>query len=288
MGFIFNWVDGPYRKMVLTDAEGQELNKGYVSADSTKWTDVDSWTQYSLYSVLNFRCEPLPSRTPQPTPPPTPPTPALRGPTPEPTLSPTTGPAPTPSPTEPLYKLVGGVAVAPDGYESIGTWQEGIEAAKSLGFSGDAVAHGSYAATDCNMWGGTRPQGMFRTANNGRFHFNCGEGGYTVHGDEILVKRKAKDTCWRIGDRVMTVDGSRYHVDLVGSCGTVETSTACMGEWGDVTFDNGFSAVYQYEDLTACQPSPTVDPQEQELIDAAFGVAMSRTALIAIALAIFV
>ena len=81
-------------------------------------------------------------------------------------------------------------ASVPDGYEPMDNWEEGIEAAKDLGFYGDAVAHGSYCATDPNIFGNRRPKGMFRSTGNGRFHFNCGAGGGAEGDDHILVKRK--------------------------------------------------------------------------------------------------
>ena len=92
----------------------------------------------------------------------------------------------------PMFKLVKG-ALAPPGYEPINSWQDGTEAAKSLGFSGDSAAYGSYTATDCNFLPGKRPKGMFRDPNNTRFLFNCGEGGNCDCGD-MLVKRTEEPT----------------------------------------------------------------------------------------------
>merc|ERR1712217_477877 len=77
----------------------------------------------------------------------------------------------------------------PPGWEPIKTFQEGIEAAKSLGYSGDSVAHGAYCATDPNIFGNKRPRGMFRSHDNGRFHFNCGAAGNDYPNDQILVKK---------------------------------------------------------------------------------------------------
>ena len=88
-----------------------------------------------------------------------------------------------------VYILIRGASV-PHGYEPLDSWEEGIAAAKRLGFSGDAVAHGSYCATDPNIFGNRRPKGMFRSTGNGRFHFNCGAGGGAEGDDHILVKRK--------------------------------------------------------------------------------------------------
>merc|ERR1712048_1162864 len=59
--FIFSWID-IYRKMVLTDATGQEIQNGYVSADSATWMDTESWTLNNGsfgYSISNFECQAL-------------------------------------------------------------------------------------------------------------------------------------------------------------------------------------------------------------------------------------
>lgn len=83
------------------------------------------------------------------------------------------------------YKLCPGSTV-PEGFEVVGSWQEGIAAAKTMGFSGDSVAHGEYCHNDPNIFRGQHPKGMFK-GSNGRFHFNCGDPGCS-DGDEILVK----------------------------------------------------------------------------------------------------
>lgn len=83
------------------------------------------------------------------------------------------------------YKVCPGAAVL-DGFEVVGSWQEGIAAAKKLSFSGDSVAHGEYCHNDPNIFSGEHPKGMFK-GSNGRFHFNCGEAGCS-DGDEILLK----------------------------------------------------------------------------------------------------
>ena len=75
------------------------------------------------------------------------------------------------------------------GYEPIvSSWQDCKKAAESLGFTGDTVNHVDYEYP----WGSTRPQGCFKSAGNGRFHFNKGVGGGSVMEDQILCMREQK------------------------------------------------------------------------------------------------
>ena len=65
-------------------------------------------------------------------------------------------------------------------------WQDCKEAAESLGFNGDKVAHVDY---ENSAWGTTRPQGCFQ-ADNLRFHFNEAAGGGAIGNDKILCIRQ--------------------------------------------------------------------------------------------------
>ena len=67
----------------------------------------------------------------------------------------------------------------------VSTWQDCKNAAESLGFTGDTVNHVDYD----HSWGSTRPQGCFKSAGNGRFHFNKGAGGGSAIDDQILCMR---------------------------------------------------------------------------------------------------
>ena len=66
----------------------------------------------------------------------------------------------------------------------ISSWQDCKQAAESLGFEGDAVAHVDYVYE----WGTSRPQGCFQGDGNGRFHFNEGPGGNSIGSYKILCK----------------------------------------------------------------------------------------------------
>ena len=82
------------------------------------------------------------------------------------------------------FKLVGG-ATCPHRFVPLtGSWQECRDAARSLGFGGDAIAHVDYNLS--GGWGTKRPQGCFRSTGNRRFHFNTGAGGNFEGADEIL------------------------------------------------------------------------------------------------------
>ena len=88
-----------------------------------------------------------------------------------------------------LTDVPGGTATCPAGYQPLtSSWEACRDAAISLGFSGDAVAHVDYQATNCGLWGTSRPQGCFLTGENGRFHFNCGAGGNHVAGDQMVCR----------------------------------------------------------------------------------------------------
>ena len=88
-----------------------------------------------------------------------------------------------------LTDVPGGTATCPAGYQPLtSSWEACRDAAISLGFSGDAVAHVDYQATNCGLWGTSRPQGCFLTVDNGRFHFNCGAGGNHVAGDQMVCR----------------------------------------------------------------------------------------------------
>lgn len=84
----------------------------------------------------------------------------------------------------PEFKLVGG-ATCPHRFVPLtGSWQECRDAAHSLGFGGDAIAHVDYNLS--GGWGTRRPRGCFRSTGNRRFHFNTGAGGNFEGADEIL------------------------------------------------------------------------------------------------------
>jgi len=58
--YIFSWNNDGFRKMVLTDANGQQVKSGYVGENSATWTDVNTWTLTSgsfSYSISNFQCQ---------------------------------------------------------------------------------------------------------------------------------------------------------------------------------------------------------------------------------------
>ena len=82
------------------------------------------------------------------------------------------------------FELVGGATCPDPSAPLTSSWQECRDAASSLGFSGDAIAHVDYNLV--GGWGTRLPQGCFRSNGNGRFHFNTGEGGNFRSGDEIL------------------------------------------------------------------------------------------------------
>jgi len=52
--FIFYWINGPYRKMVLTTNSGKQIKSGYVMKGDSFWKDVSKWKPYG-YSISNFK-----------------------------------------------------------------------------------------------------------------------------------------------------------------------------------------------------------------------------------------
>jgi len=52
--FIFYWINGPYRKMVLTTNDGRQIKSGWVKKDDSSWTDISKWQPYG-YSISNFK-----------------------------------------------------------------------------------------------------------------------------------------------------------------------------------------------------------------------------------------
>lgn len=57
-GLIFSWLDGGYRKMVLTDLQGNWVKTGYVSQGSQTYKDTSTWTERPPsrgYSISNFQ-----------------------------------------------------------------------------------------------------------------------------------------------------------------------------------------------------------------------------------------
>ena len=61
-----------------------------------------------------------------------------------------------------LTDVPGGTATCPAGYQPLtSSWEDCRDAAISLGYSGDAVAHVDYFASSCGLWGTNRPQGCF-------------------------------------------------------------------------------------------------------------------------------
>eukprot|EP00930_Biecheleria_cincta_P045143 TRINITY_DN3111_c0_g1_i1.p1 TRINITY_DN3111_c0_g1~~TRINITY_DN3111_c0_g1_i1.p1 ORF type:complete len:1416 (+),score=225.02 TRINITY_DN3111_c0_g1_i1:104-4351(+) len=52
-GIIFAWVDDGFRKMVHTNSAGVSQKAGYVSADSSSWTDPSTWTDNPGYYTLS-------------------------------------------------------------------------------------------------------------------------------------------------------------------------------------------------------------------------------------------
>lgn len=57
-GLIFSWLNGGYRKMVLTDLQGNVQKTGYVSQSSQTYKDTSTWTERPPsrgYSISNFR-----------------------------------------------------------------------------------------------------------------------------------------------------------------------------------------------------------------------------------------
>ena len=53
--FIFSWIDGSWRKMVLTSNTGTAIKDGYVSKDATNYKDTTSWKSGPGYYLTNFK-----------------------------------------------------------------------------------------------------------------------------------------------------------------------------------------------------------------------------------------
>ena len=52
--FIFSWVDGKYRKMVLTDNSGVIVKTGFVAVAVKTWKEFSVWKSSDIYSISNF------------------------------------------------------------------------------------------------------------------------------------------------------------------------------------------------------------------------------------------
>ena len=52
--FIFSWVDGKYRKMVLTDNSGVIVKTGFLAVSVRTWKDSSEWKSSDIYSISNF------------------------------------------------------------------------------------------------------------------------------------------------------------------------------------------------------------------------------------------
>ena len=92
----------------------------------------------------------------------------------------------------PDFKLVNGSRCPPHYQPLTTSWQACRDAAISLGYTGDPVAHVDYVPA--SPWGTYRPQGCFRgTLSTGdhRFHFNTGVGGSSEETDMILCTRNS-------------------------------------------------------------------------------------------------
>ena len=51
--FIFSWIDGVYRKMVLTQNDGTTIKAGYLGRSDSTWKNRSKW-QSTGYSISNF------------------------------------------------------------------------------------------------------------------------------------------------------------------------------------------------------------------------------------------
>ena len=52
--FVFFWIDGGYRKMVLTRNDGETLQAGYLDSSSNNWRDPFDWI-HADYTISNFK-----------------------------------------------------------------------------------------------------------------------------------------------------------------------------------------------------------------------------------------
>ena len=76
-------------------------------------------------------------------------------------------------------------------------------------------------------WGTSRPQGCFRSAGNGRFHFNTGAGGNFEMGDKILCV-KMEESEWPSCVPV----NYQYHNPGHISCDCVHPDNPCLTTQG--------------------------------------------------------
>jgi len=85
-------------------------------------------------------------------------------------------------PASPPFDIADGHTCSSGYVPLVSSWQECRTAAISLGFAGDSIGYVDYVYP----WGNGRPQGCFKSAGNGRIHFNLGPGGAHVTGDQII------------------------------------------------------------------------------------------------------
>ena len=52
--FIFMWIDGELRKMVLTENDGTQIAAGYLDKPENDWRDENTWYSGS-YEINNFQ-----------------------------------------------------------------------------------------------------------------------------------------------------------------------------------------------------------------------------------------
>ena len=53
--FIFVWIDGDAKKMVWTTNKGIAIKAGYLGISSELWKDPSTWTDYTDYTIKNFK-----------------------------------------------------------------------------------------------------------------------------------------------------------------------------------------------------------------------------------------
>ena len=52
--FIFTWIDGDSRKMVLTENDGTHITSGFLAKHISSWSDERTW-DIGLYEINNFQ-----------------------------------------------------------------------------------------------------------------------------------------------------------------------------------------------------------------------------------------
>ena len=53
--FIFAWIDGGTRKMVLTTNKGKPIKAGYLGESLESWKDPSTWNDAGVaYTIKNF------------------------------------------------------------------------------------------------------------------------------------------------------------------------------------------------------------------------------------------